>query len=435
MMQKNSLSRTAASAAIHTLSDGNWRAKLALILIFAAALPVQVFAVPGFEVTPSLILAPVALILFRLKEPIHLAVVAFMAFCLALAMIGPVGGEGRIRNILGSASYSSGAPYIIVGMELARRGYSISKVFFPVLIVSFITVAIFSVDLLITGGNIVDSSNYESIAYQAVETTFVQSIFPFYGKYAVITLSTVVAVIAGFSLATFSPEGRKSTQIFTLVISGALLFFAFSMLSRQVMVGVVVFFGTLLVLSFRRKEAWITLAVFLGLLVPWAAFVGGSSGQNVTGEIGISKIVRGVENAENGNFDDLSTGRLPLYRDAVARLSPSILLGGCGFCNLVDVMDFPFSSLHNVLLTAVYKGGVLYAATYIGAAFLGLILIRSCKASFSRDVLTSVLVSIAVQSLINDVLYFQVVPALMFVLAGYVVSRNTFFQTNMSWTR
>jgi hypothetical protein len=429
-----------------------WRLKLSFALLLLAAIPLQIHAVPGFEITPSLVLAPVSFLLFQRGERMHFFVVLFLLFCMLLALVGVVRTGGGIRNLIGAASYSSGAPYLLVGMVFARRNVSLSAVWLAIAPVGIVMTLVFIIDLYLTNGNLLQSTSYESVAYTATETTIIKSFFPFYGKYGVITLSTITMVVGALLTASAYSFNTAALKVSVLVLSGLLVFLSFSMWSRQVMVGVLVFYMCLIVLAFRSKETWIAVGAFLVLLLPWffamqnpswsgmnipSAQVGNPSSlpkmrpdvveqdgaRVVTADaIGRNKIARGLEDIASANFDDLTTGRLALYTAAIGRISKQIILVGCGFCSLTDVMRFPFSSLHNVILTAVFKGGIIYAALYLGAAFCGCVLLFRLEKSFARDVSIAVVWSVAVQSMVNDVLYFQVIPALLFVLAGYVLA-------------
>ena len=409
------------------LSSFDWRLLVAKLLLLTATFPVQVYAVPGFEVTPSLILAAFALVLFDPRNKLHLAVVGFLGLCGFIALFGMVGSEGRLRNLLGAASYSSGAPYILVGAVFASRAYDLPSMMRITTPAAVTMLAMLLVDVYLTDGNLVQSAAYRSTSYVSAETTFIASVFPFYGKYAVITLATVTMLIGVFSLASVEAYSAKTVKAFVLASSTALIIIAFWMWSRQVMLGVVIFYVVLLLIAFRSRYAWISALLFAVILS--ALISTGKAGVYVPGSntvstqaIASSKIARAGENIAKGDFNDLSTGRLGIYQDAVARLTPSILAKGCGFCNLVDVMSFQFSSLHNVPLTAIYKGGFIYASIYIGAAFFGLYGLWRLKRSFGRDVAIAALASLLAQSAVNDVLYFQVIPALLFSVTGYLLS-------------
>lgn len=423
-LRMTSDSMTHAEQVRANFQASSWRYYIATALLFLAAIPVIVFSVPGFEVTLSLLLAPAALILFQPTERIHWAVVAVMAFCGALALVGMTGKDGLMRNLLGAASYSSGLPFVLVGMAIAQRSTSITQMWRVVAPVALAMTAIFVIDLVLTGGKLVPSAAFNSTAYQSIDTTYIDSFFPFYGKFAVITLATITMAVGGLAVAS-AETFRKELKVTILVASSVLLFIAFSMWSRQVMIGVVVFYVVLSLLSCRKRETWIVLSIFVLLLAIWSI-----TPQNR--KMGNTKFERSVKNIETGNIDALSTGRVPLYRDAISRLSPEILLKGCGFCNLIDVLDFPFSSMHNVVLTAIYKGGALYALIYLGTAFLGIVLLWLEKKSFGRDASIAVLVSIGAQAMVNDVIYFQVLPALLFATTGYLLEAH---RNRISWGR
>lgn len=401
---------------------------LAVGLLFAAALPVQIFAVPGFEITPALLLAPVALLLFDRKDKVHWAVVGFMAACGVLALFGMVGSEGRFRNIIGAASFTSGAPYILLGMLLAKRRFAVGEMWKIVAPIGVAMTVIFVIDIYLNGGSLLKISPYETVAYTSEETTYIDSFFPFYGKYAVITLATIAMVVGCLTLASALSIRGKWLRLATVLLSTGLIFITFSLWTRQVMLGIVIFYAILLCLAFRQKETWISLFFFLVLLGPWAYSLaynssegkGGAATSEITPQVfGNYKFNRAVDNIKKGDLDDLSTGRMAIYRDAGERLDARISAFGCGFCNLKDVLSFKFSSLHNVLLTAVFKGGIFYAILYCGGAFLSLILLWFSKKSFGRDVSVATLLSIGAQSMVNDVLFFQVIPALMFALTGH----------------
>ncbi|WP_417582846.1 hypothetical protein [Pelagibacterium sp.] len=399
-----------------TSMESSWRVCLAVLLLIFAALPVQIFAVPGFEVTPALLLAPAAFLLFRPDEKAHWAVVAFMVLCGFLALIGSVGSDGRLRNLLGAASYSSGAPYLLVGITLARRFGDLASILRWIAPVSVVVATIFAIDLFITNGHLVPSMAYESTSYSSDETTFIQSFFPFYGKYAVITLATISMFIGALGLGSVEAIERKFLAHLVLASSSLLIAISFTMWSRQVMLGAIIFFLALLALAPRQKKAWLAFAIFIVVIGIWTI------GPQESG-LGATKFDRALTNIETGNVDDLSTGRLEIYRQSLERLTPNIVLKGCGFCNLIDVMEFEFSSLHNVLLTAVYKGGAIYAFLYLGSAFFGLALIWIERNSFARNVTIAAVLSIGAQSIVNDVIYFQVIPALMFVISGYTFAQ------------
>lgn len=399
-------------------------------LLALAAIPVKIYSVPGFEITPSLVLAPAALLLFNPREKIHYAVLAFMTFCGFLALAGMVGSAGPLRNLIGAASYSSGAPYILAGMTLARRNIALPKMWRIIAPVAIAMTVIFAIDLYRTNGNLFISSAYSSIAYNADETTYIQSFFPFYGKYAVITLATIAMMIGALSVASAPAFRGRMLRLIVLVVSNALVFIAFSLWSRQVMIGAIIFYAVLIALAFRRKETWISVAVFLVLFAPWAYSMRGLSpdhGASVVsaGAFGNYKMHRSLRDIENGNFGDLSTGRLSIYRNAIGRLTPRIALGGCGFCSLKDVMRFRFSSLHNVILTAIFKGGIVFAILDLGAAFAGLLLLWRLPKSFARDTTLATIASLAFQSMVNDVIYFQIIPSILFTTTGYAWGRTT----------
>ncbi|WP_146226097.1 hypothetical protein [Phyllobacterium leguminum] len=412
----------------------DWRYRLSTIILLLAAFPIQIYAVPGFEITPSLILAAAVFLLSKPSEKAIYVVIGFLAICGLLALLGMVGNDGRIKNLIGAASFSSGFPYLLVGLVFASYSIDIAKLWQPVAVAAVLVTVIFMVDLYLTNGNLILSAAYDSVAYSAPETTFINSVFPFYGKYAVITLATIAMMLAGLSIAAAS-SFRGNFKIFVLIVSNLLMFISFTTWTRQVMLGVILFYAILIVMAFRRKETWVSFGVFLILLGPWAYFLQADSRSLLSWEanghvvgaegIGTHKFQTSIDYLKDGNFDKLSTGRLPLYRDAFNRITPRILLGGCGFCNIADVLKFPFSSLHNVILTAVFKGGVIYAAIYLCVAFGSLILLWFRKKSFSRDATYAVVASIAVQSLFNDVLYFQVVPALLFTLSGYLIGSSS----------
>jgi NADH:ubiquinone oxidoreductase subunit K len=402
---------------------GDWRLYLAVSLLVIASVPIQIFAVPGFEVTPALVLAPLGLLLFKSDEKFSLAVVFFMGFCGVLALIGMTGHEGLSRNLLGAASFSSGAPYLFVGMVLAHRFFTLERLcqlFIPSMI---LMVFVFIADICIGNGDLLKVSSYKSISYVSDESSFIDSFFPFYGKYAVITLATIAMLVGCLSLAAAQAFKKKIISIAVLLCSTTLIFIAFSLWTRQVMLGVVVFYIALMVLAFNKRETWISIAFFLVLLVPWASGVINesiASGDVVNAtSFGKYKYFRALGNIQSGNLDDLSTGRMAIYREAIDKIDPEIFVAGCGFCNLKDVMGFQFSSLHNVFITAIYKGGIFYALIYCGAAFVSLILLWFLKRSFARDVVMSTVASIAFQGAVNDTLYFQVVPAILFSITGF----------------
>lgn len=394
----------------------DWRYLLAVAMLFMAAVPIRIYAVPGFEITPSLVLAPVAFLLFRPTEKVHYAVVAFMILCAILAMIGEVGIAGRMRNLIGAASYSSGAPYILVGMVFARRTADLGEMWKIIAPVAVAMAIILAIDWFLTGGRLTPSSSYKSVSYTSADSVFVNSFFPFYGKYAVITLATIAMMIGALATASADSFSRKAIGIGVVIASNALIFIAFSMWSRQVMIGTIVFYVFLAALAFRRRETWIAIAVFLVLLAPWAY------SQDRPNTMGTYKIARAARNIETGNISDLSTGRVPIYTSTLQKITPRITLIGCGFCDLIDVMKFKFSSLHNVVLTAIFKGGIFYSALYLGAAFCGAMLLWLIKKSFARDVTIAMIFSLGAQSMVNDVLFFQVVPALLFTLTGFLLA-------------
>jgi len=402
---------------------GDWRLYLAISLLVIAAVPIKIFAVPGFEVTPALVLAPLGLLLFKSDDKLNLAVVLFMWFCGVLAIIGMTGHEGTFRNLLGAASFSSGAPYVCVGVLLAHRLFTLERLSRLLIPSMLLMVCVFLVDIYIVNGDLLKVSSYSSISYVSNESSFIDSFFPFYGKYAVITLATIAMLIGCLSLAATQSFSRKIVSISVLLCSTALIFIAFSLWARQVMIGVVVFYAVLIVLAFNKRETWMSVAFFLALLAPWAS---GMISEPTTSGDGVSatsfgkyKYFRAISNIHNGNLDDLSTGRMAIYREAIDKIDPEIFVAGCGFCDLKDVMGFQFSSLHNVFLTAVYKGGVFYALIYCGAAFASLILLWFFEKCFARDVIIAAVASIALQGAVNDTLYFQVVPAILFAITGF----------------
>jgi hypothetical protein len=406
-----------------SISGVDWKIALATALLMLAAMPVQIYAVPGFEITPSLVLAAAALLLFDPTEKLHYVVVAFLGFCGLLALAGMYGPEGPMRNILGSASYSSGAPYILVGMLFARRDYSLSKMYQVISPVVLAMSLILLIDLYLTNGAIVDNGSYGTTAYAAQETVFVDSFFPFYGTYAVITLATITMLIGAIALGSLDSFASPILKTIVLACSSFLLFVAFTMWTRQVVLGVIVFYLVLIPMTFRRKEVWASAAIFLILFSPLVFFTPSQESEDPTG-IATYRIDRAVENIEAGDVNKLSTGRMAIYQDALVRVSPRIILAGCGFCNLKSVMDFDFSSLHNVPMNAIYKGGIIYAVLYVGTAFWGLLVLWSMKNTLARNVTIATLVSLAVQSTVNDVLFFQVVPAIMFSITGYLLALN-----------
>lgn len=432
----------------HSLAD--WRSLLAVTLLMLAAMPVQIYSVPGFEITPSLVLAAAALLLFDPAERIHYYVLAFLAFCGSLGLFGIYGPEGPIRNITGAASYSSGAPYIMVGMLLAKRDRDLSGLLKVITPAALVMTAIFCVDLTLTRGNLVKSAAYVSASYVSADTTYVDSFFPFYGKYAVITLATITMTVGAISLGSLRAFDLPYAKAIVLLSSNALMFIAFSMWSRQVMLGTMVFYLVLVLLAFRQKATWISLLIFLALFAPLGLAIdqraanepaveqlAESAATNTTTEdssqtsegigetataIANYKLERAARNIRSGNLEDLSTGRLSIYKDALEKISVRIFMGGCGFCNLKSTLGFGFSSLHNVPLNALFKGGLVYAALYVGTAFFGLLGLWSMEKTFARDVAIAVLASLSVQSLVNDVLYFQVVPVLLFSLTGFLLA-------------
>jgi hypothetical protein len=402
---------------------GDWRLYLAISLLIIASVPVQIFAVPGFEVTPALVLAPLGFLLFKSDDRLSLAVVLFMGFCGVLALIGMTGSEGVFRNLLGAASFSSGAPYFFVGMLLSRRQFTLERLCQLLVPSAILMTCVFVADIYVVNGDLLKVSSYSSTSYVSNETSFVDSFFPFYGKYAVITLATIAMLVGCLSLAATQSFGRKIFSIAVLLCSTTLIFISFSLWTRQVMLGIVVFYIALIVLAFNKRETWISIAFFLALLVPWASGMISESrtpseGVNAS-SFGIYKMFRAFGNIQSGNLDDLSTGRMAIYREALDKIDPEIFVAGCGFCNLKDVMGFQFSSLHNVFMTAVYKGGIFYALIYCGTAFVSLVLLWFSKRSFARDVVMAAVASIALQGAVNDTLYFQVVPAILFAITGF----------------
>jgi len=404
-------------------SLGDWRLYLAISLLVIAAVPVQIFAVPGFEITPALVLAPLGLLLFKLDDKLSLAVVLFMGFCGVLALIGMTGHEGIFRNLLGAASFSSGAPYFFVGMLLAHRLFTLERLCQLLIPSTILMTCVFLADIYIGNGDLLKVSSYKSISYVSNKSSFIDSFFPFYGKYAVITLATIAMLVGCLSLAATQAFKKKIVSIAILLCSTTLIFIAFSLWTRQVMLGIVVFYIVLIVLAFNKRETWISIVFFLALLVPWASgiineSIASDDGVNAT-SFGKYKYFRALGNIQSGNLDDLSTGRMAIYREAIDKIDPKIFVAGCGFCNLKDVMGFQFSSLHNVFMTAVYKGGIFYALIYCGTAFASLILLWFFKRSFARDVIMATIASIALQGAVNDTLYFQVVPAILFAITGF----------------
>lgn len=402
---------------------GDWRLYLAVSLLVIASVPLQIFAVPGFEVTPALVLAPLGLLLFKSDDKLSLSVILFMAFSGVLALIGTTGHDGISRNLLGAASFTSGAPYFLVGMLLANRLFALERLCQLFIPSAILMVCVFLTDIYIFNGDLLKVSSYSSISYVSNESSFIDSFFPFYGKYAVITLATIAMLVGCLSLAATQSFGKKVVSIAVLLCSTTLIFISFSLWTRQVMLGIVIFYIALIALAFNRRETWISIAFFLALLVPWASGMINESrapGEGVNASsFGIYKMFRAVGNIQSGNLDDLSTGRMAIYREAIDKINPEIFVAGCGFCNLKDVMGFQFSSLHNVFMTAVYKGGIFYALVYCGTAFVSLILLWFFKKSFARDVVMAAVASIALQGAVNDTLYFQVVPAILFAIAGF----------------
>ncbi|UFH48249.1 hypothetical protein [Pseudomonas sp. KNUC1026] len=202
------------------------------------------------------------------------------------------------------------------------------------------------------------------------------------------------------------------------------------------MIGVVAFYIVITILSFRNKLSWLSLGVFIVAYLLWS--FGSSLGQspdavnalqkdtavsNTIGakEFGDYKLNRAIKNLETGNIDDLSTGRMAIYREAIKKLDWRTAIAGCGFCNLKSVYGFGFSSLHNIFLTAVFKGGLLYAIFYCGGALFSLILLWRQPASFSRSTCTAAVASLALQGMVNDDLFFQVIPVLLFGFTGFLI--------------
>lgn len=417
----------------------NRRLSLAVILLLLASFPIQIYAVPGFEITPSLVLAPLVFLLFERGEKAHLAVLLFICLCGLLAVFGIIGTEGKFRNLIGAASFSSGAPYILIGTVLYKSKLRLDQLWNIILPTTLIISIIFMIDFYISSDNVMKVSDYSSTSYNSEQTTFINSFFPFYGKYAVITLTTICMLIGSLTLGATSSFKNKNLRLLVLAFSSILIFISFTMWTRQVMLGIIIFYGFLVTFAYKRKETWIALLFFAMLMAPWLYFFQSQSSsptplnstittphnQVITPELyGGFKLNRAIKNIESGNIDDLSTGRMSIYREAFKKLNARIFFSGCGFCNLKDTLAFQFSSLHNIFLTAIFKGGIFYALFYCGAAFFSLIKLWSFEKTFARDVSLAAVLSIAIQGMVNDTLFFQVIPALLFTLTGYCLSHT-----------
>lgn len=416
----------------------DWRLCLAVALLTVSSFPIKIFSVPGFEVTPALVLSPLCLLLFKRSDKVGWAVIAFMGFCGLLALVGDTGGEGRTRNLLGALSFSSGAPYVLVGAVIARSHLGLDR-FAKILIPSAaLILLILAIDAYRTNWNLVILSSYASESYSSPETSFVDSSFPFYGKFAVITLATISMFVGCVGLASAKAFSNTYQKYSVIIGCTGLIFVSYSLWARQVMIGIILFYIILLIISFKRREAWVSVIAFSLMCLVWTVSVNNNS-IHLPGSSAISanafgkyKLNRAIANIKNGDVDDLSTGRMAIYRDAISKIDSEVILKGCGFCNIRGVYGFDFSSLHNVALTALFKGGAFYALIYCGSAFSALILLWFFRRSFARDVLIAAIGSIAAQGLVNDTLFFQVVPALLFAITGYcVIHYHALRKTNM----
>jgi hypothetical protein len=198
------------------------------------------------------------------------------------------------------------------------------------------------------------------------------------------------------------------------------------------MAGIMIFYvaWALVGLGWRRFFAVFAVLVVIGLgIVAYAMYVSHDKAPDAAGidystlDIIIYKIAKSVDELRHGQFDDLTTGRVSLWRAGLAQMSPQVFAKGCGFCSLSEAFGFSFSTLHNVPLTGLFKGGILFAVTYIGLALSSLFYLAQAPRSLARDVTLAALVSLSFQSLVNDILFFQIIPQLLFTLAGFLLTR------------
>ncbi|UFH48248.1 hypothetical protein [Pseudomonas sp. KNUC1026] len=194
-------------------SASDIKIKFAIAILALASMPIKIYSLPGFEITPGLILSPFVFLLFDWKKSLHRSVVAFIAFCFLLAAFGMSGPDGILRNFLGAASYASAVPYALLGFYISSRIKTISHFWRFVVPISITMLLIFSFDIWRTAGNLMVLSSYSSASYSSAETTFIDSAFPFYGKYAVITLSTVAMALGAFALSA-TESYQKNTSHF-----------------------------------------------------------------------------------------------------------------------------------------------------------------------------------------------------------------------------
>lgn len=385
-----------------------------ILLGFIVFFPINIYSISGFEITPSLLLSFLIPLFIRTRQQLNIALVSSSVVIIGLSFSIV---DNTIKNLLSSMIVSTSLIYLIFGHIVAKNSYKeiiFSYILLPILL--FIVI-ILSIDYFFLGSEIRGSGSYSSTSYSSNQASFIQSFFPFYGKYGVLTFSSICVMILFLCLPLIN-EANKKIKFISIIACSLMAFFIFKTSSIQVLLGMLIFI--IIFIVFELKVISGILFFFSAILTFLVTYY---YSQELLSAIELLPF-KLQKFAQNFLFEDLNSatsGRWNIYTYGINNIEAKIVLIGCGFCDLKQNFDFGFSSLHNSILTSIYKGGIPLLILMFTPFFVAITKLVKSKRSTNRSIYLASLTSILTQSLSWDLLFLQTLSPILYAFCGFII--------------
>lgn len=375
-------------------------------------LPFRIISVAGFEVTPSLLISFGLIVFISARR--ELGIVAVITFFIAIGLLFSI-YNSNVRNAASAFISVHGLLFLFLGFELTRRTtglVSFAKAICPAFVVLTLLLCI---DVLLLGKPLRTSGFYAAVAYSSDEAAFINSIFPFYGKFGVLTFASICVSLLMFSLPALIAVKRKNWRYAGYALALVMVYFCFQMYSRQIYLGLLIFVVSLAFLApgVKRKSLLfisVTIPLVLGILFLDDLML-----------YAPTKIQTTYDALQVLDFNSLTSGRMGIYAMAFSEIRGALPFIGCGFCDINSSYDFGFSSLHNVFLTAIFKGGFPLLLISIAPFAVSFLILRAQPPSLTRAIYQSAMISLLAQSMSWDLLFLQIVGPIIFCFTGFLM--------------
>lgn len=392
-----------------------------VVFVTCLFLPLYAFAVPGFEVTPSLLLAPFLILFIRTRA--DMALFVFVLLYLAIGAVFAV-FTGELRRIAGAYTALSPLLFIFAGKEFARRSQGDLNYFSQLLLPTFIiTAALILPEAILKGLSIrqfgaANISHYAIGNYSIGSFSFVSLSAPFYGKFGVLTFASILFAIIALSISAIFAINNRAFK-WALVLSWlALVLVLANLSSLQIYMGIAV--AALVYVAFSGGLVLNLFALLFGTILIASAAVFSETTMSIL-QSKSAFLHLHVTYLLNGQFDLLSSGRLTILSEIFSQLDLNHIFFGCGFCDFRQEFSTALSSAHFSFVTSFGKAGLplMLVQAYFILDALGTLLLM--KTSATRNIYIAVIVSVLVQSAVWDLFQLQVLSPIIFGFCGFIL--------------